>query len=613
MAEHFLTKTQIDLAQCLELGNDLAIECYPALHAALKGNGSDEAVALFAEPLLSRGNDQVPPSVSWYTDVKGTSTPFGRLDEASQSALSAELTRRLTPLQSALGKSETGSILGSALYITDLNDVWSVDGAPVIINWGMVPQDIGRDPAARQVHYGQTLGRFLPLSTTPPLSADEVQAFGNQTDAGGQEENHVSPPVAPAMAVAGVAPAMPSTANDPVLPPPLAAVQPQRIPLWAWLPLLLLILIAGIVLIWLLIPGNRIFPDRANDRAATDEAALATVVNVNKSLEQRLALLQSALDDAFCYEDGTLLMPDGLTIEGLLPPHLDDRTDIPGAVRPADRPSILPPNPERVHVPGTESVKDTKTLLAHIEERTAMVLVHSSAGLSTGTGFFVGSDLLVTNSHVITSPGATVTVYVINNALGSLHEAQILKTIDPFEVTGEDFALLRVSGVQQPSFSVLDSQDSLRLQSVIAAGYPGDLMQSDSSFRKLRSGDRTAVPELAVTDGTVSAEQMLSPQSKVIVHSAAISKGNSGGPLVDMCGRLVGVNTYVKIGPMRSLNFALSASDLIRFLMGTDALPSVLTHACNPQIQRPLSPQTAQIANPDDTLSSPPSLKPKSE
>ena len=610
MAEHFFTKTQIDLAQCLELGDHLAIESYPALHTALKANGGDEAVALFAEPLLSRGNDQVSPSVSWYTDVKGTSTPFGRLDEASQSALSAELTRRLTPLRSALGNSETGSILGSALYIPDLNDVWSVEGAPVIINWGMVPQGIGRDAAARQVHYGQTLGRFLPLSATPPLSADEAQAFGNQTGAGGPEQSHVT---APAMAAAGVASAMPSTAIDPVPPPPLAAVQPQRIPLWAWLPLLLLVLIAGVVLIWLLMPGNRIFPDRANDRAATDEAALATVVDVNKSLEQRLALLQSALDDAFCHEDGTLLMPDGLTIEGLLPPNPNDRTDIPGAVRPADRTSILPPNPERVQVPGTESAKDTKTLLAYIEERTAMVLVHSSAGLSTGTGFFVGSDLLVTNSHVITSPGATVTVYVINNALGSLHEAQILKTMHPFEATGGDFALLRVSGVQQPSFNILDSQDSLRLQSVIAAGYPGDLMQSDSSFQKLRSGDRTAVPELAVTDGTVSAEQMLSPQSKVIVHSAAISKGNSGGPLVDMCGRLVGVNTYVKIGPMRSLNFALSASDLIRFLVGTDALPSVLTHACNPQIQRPLSPQTAQIANPDDTLSSPPSLKPKSE
>ena len=611
MAEHFLTKTQIDLAQCLELGNDLAIESYPALHAALKDHGGDEAVALFAEPLLSRGNDQVPPSVSWYTDVKGTSTPFGRLDEASQSALSAELTRRLAPLQSALGKSETGSILGSALHISDLNDVWSVDGAPVIINWGMVPQGIGHDPVARQVHYGQTLGRFLPLNKTPPLSADEVQTFGSQPGAGEQEQSHVSAPAAPAMAAAGVASTMPSTAIDPVRPPPLSAVQPQRIPLWAWLPPLFLVLIAGVVLIWLLIPGNRNFPYRAGDRALTDESALITVANVNKSLEERLAQLQDALDGAVCVADGTLLMPDGRTIEGLLPPDPNDRTDIPGAVRPAVRTAILPPNPERVQVPGTETAKDTKTLLAFIEERTAMVLSLSPTGLSTGSGFFVGSDLLVTNSHVITSPGTAV--YVTNNALGSLHEAQILKTLEPFEVTGGDFALLRVSGVQQPFFSVLDSQDSLRLQSVIAAGYPGDLMQSDTSFQKLRSGDRTAVPELAVTDGTVSAEQMLSPQSKVIVHSATISKGNSGGPLVDMCGRLVGVNTFVKVGPMRSLNFALSVPDLIRFLVDTEAPPSVATQACNPQIMRPLPPQTVQIAIPDDTLPNPPSLKPKSE
>ena len=132
MAEHFLTKTQIELGQCLEAGDELAIEAYPALLDALTAHGGEETAHLFAEPLLSRGNDQVAPSVSWYTDIKGNATPFNRLDDAAQNALGQELTRRLAPLQAALGNEQTGSLIGSALHIPDMNDVWSVDGTPQI-------------------------------------------------------------------------------------------------------------------------------------------------------------------------------------------------------------------------------------------------------------------------------------------------------------------------------------------------------------------------------------------------------------------------------------------------------------------------------------------------
>lgn len=620
MAEHFLTKTQIELGQCLEAGDELAIEAYPALLDALTAHGGEETAHLFAEPLLSRGNDQVAPSVSWYTDIKGNATPFNRLDDAAQNALGQELTRRLAPLQAALGNEQTGSLIGSALHIPDMNDVWSVDGTPVIINWGMLPAGASRETETRAKHYAQTLGRFLPLPSAPPLSSGEAQEMAAQKQAVAPATP--APDAAAATAAATAAPVAAAAATaDPTPPPPpsQASATPQRVPLWAWLPLLLLLLLAGGVLIWLLIPGNRIFPDLAKDRAVTDEAALAAVLSTNKSLEQRLADLQFALDGAVCEADGTLLMPNGRTIEGLLPPDPNDRADIPGAVRPADRTSILPPNPERVKIQDSDNPKDTKSLLAYIEERTAMVLAPSPEGLGSGTGFFVGPDLLVTNHHVIASPGATI--YVTNNALGSLREAQVLKTFGPFQSTGGDFALLRVQGAQQPSFNVLDSAESLRLQSVIAAGYPGDLLQSDANFQQLRSGDRTAVPELAVTDGTVSAEQTLPPQTKVVVHSAPISKGNSGGPLVDMCGRLVGVNTFVKVGPMRSLNFALSTGDLMRFLADTGALPAVVTQTCAPQVQRPLPPETAQASGAAPESPAPetnalpklPALTPKSE
>ncbi|MEM6310360.1 MAG: trypsin-like peptidase domain-containing protein [Pseudomonadota bacterium] len=631
MAEHYLTKTQVDLGQCLEVGGEMAIEAYPKLLEALAPAGED-TFSLFAEPLLSRGNDQVAPSVSWYTDVQGTATPFNRLGDAQQAELSNELSRRMAPLQTMVGDAANGPLVGSALHIADLNDVWSVDGVPVIINWGMLPSGMTRDSEVRSAHYAQTLGRFLPLGAAPPLSLDESNEIASASAA----QNSVAPAAAVAAGAAagtlaaGTAAAASSqptsqepaaqTADSMTPPPPppppssTSAAAPQRVPLWAWVPLLALLLLATGVLIWLLIPGNRLFPDRAQEQPVTDEAALAAAQNTNRALEARLAELQSAIDGAMCEADGTLLMPDGRTIEGLLPPNRNDRTDVPGATRPADRTAILPPDPERVQVPDAASPQDTTSLVDFIEARTAMVLAVSPNGLGNGTGFFVGPDLLVTNHHVISNPGVT-DIYVTNNALGTVKPAQVLKTMGPYEQTGGDFALLRVAGANQPAFTVLEPSESLRLQSVIAAGYPGDILDSDAKFKQLLKGDRTAVPGLAMTDGTVSVEQTMSPVSKVVVHSAPISKGNSGGPLVDMCGQLVGVNTFVRVGRMRSLNFALSSPDLMRFLKNTDALPQVVTQSCNPQVQRPVAPQAAAAAAPQGTGELPklPALKPQSE
>jgi len=215
-----------------------------------------------------------------------------------------------------------------------------------------------------------------------------------------------------------------------------------------------------------------------------------------------------------------------------------------------------------------------------------MVLVGTVQGMSAGTGFFVGPDLMVTNFHVI--EGATPeNIFVTNKSLGGLQRIEILKTLGPMREVGADFALLRVPGVDQPFYSLRQSDASMRLQSVIAAGYPGDLLRTDSQFQALRDGDVSAVPELTVTDGTVNTEQSLSATTNAVVHSAPISKGNSGGPLIDLCGRVVGVNTFVVQGPMRNLNFALATDDLLSFLAGTPAKPDVSGEACVPLVARP--------------------------
>jgi len=389
----------------------------------------------------------------------------------------------------------------------------------------------------------------------------------------------VPPPVPPAATAMAVAPAAPRR-----------AIRRSDV-----VPLLALLLLTAAALLWLLWPGNRIFPPVAAD-AVDDIRAAGIVAEINASLEARLAALQAALDGAQCHADGTLLMPDGRSIEGLLPPGPGEA---PGRRADADPTPILPPDPNRVQIGGAAgtaadgSAQDSgASLLEVIEDRTVMILARKDGRVSTGSGFFIAPDLVVTNFHVVTGAQPDQ-ILVTNHSLGRVRGATVLFSEGPFSATSTDFALLRVPGVAAPHFMLHDPAVSLKLQSVIAAGYPGDVMESDVAYGALLAGDAGAVPDLTVTDGTVSTEQQLGPGTGAVVHSAPISQGSSGGPLVDMCGRVIGVNTFARQGTLRTLNFALSTPTVLAFLRKAGVSADVTTAPCQPQILRPVIARAA--------------------
>jgi serine protease Do len=67
-----------------------------------------------------------------------------------------------------------------------------------------------------------------------------------------------------------------------------------------------------------------------------------------------------------------------------------------------------------------------------------------------------------------------------------------------------------------------------------------------------------------------------------ILHDAAIGRGNSGGPVVDTCGRVVGVNSFLSIseGIDSTFAFAISASEVAAFLAKSKVPVSVSTAPC---------------------------------
>ncbi|MEL6980066.1 MAG: trypsin-like serine protease, partial [Pseudomonadota bacterium] len=79
---------------------------------------------------------------------------------------------------------------------------------------------------------------------------------------------------------------------------------------------------------------------------------------------------------------------------------------------------------------------------------------------------------------------------------------------------------------------------------------------------------------------------------------ADITSGNSGGPLIDSCGRAVGVNTFGirDDATERYLNYSLHATDLLEFLGEASVSAQVETEGCRPQVAPPQEVATAPEA-----------------
>ncbi len=135
------------------------------------------------------------------------------------------------------------------------------------------------------------------------------------------------------------------------------------------------------------------------------------------------------------------------------------------------------------------------------------------------------------------------------------------------DAPGYDFAVLRVALAAGDGVLPLPLCAAIgRTDKVSAWGFPALISEQDPAYLRLLQGDFTAVPEVTYTDGVVNA--ILQTEPRNIVHSAVVSQGNSGGPLVNGKGQAVGINTFIRLDveSNRQTQTALGSDAIMAFL-----------------------------------------------
>jgi serine protease Do len=168
-----------------------------------------------------------------------------------------------------------------------------------------------------------------------------------------------------------------------------------------------------------------------------------------------------------------------------------------------------------------------------------------------GSGFFVSENgLIVTNKHVVLDDDVEYTVFTKN---GKSYSAAVLAR-DPVQ----DVAVVQIRADEGETFPFvrLGSSDNLQIgQTVIAIGNALGEFSNTVSTGVISGLGRT----ITATDGGTFQETI----EDVIQTDAAINRGNSGGPLLNLAGEVIGMNTATVIDA-QSIGFAIPVNVITR-------------------------------------------------
>lgn len=172
-----------------------------------------------------------------------------------------------------------------------------------------------------------------------------------------------------------------------------------------------------------------------------------------------------------------------------------------------------------------------------------------------GTGFIITNDgLILTNKHVVSDANAT---YTVITSEGTTYDAKV-QSLDPTQ----DLAVIKIEAKNLPVAELGDSDELKIGQWTVAVGNALGRFENTVTVGVVSAKDRKIEASDSSGGNTETIDNLLQTD-------AAINSGNSGGPLVNLAGQVVGINTAVAsnaqgIGFAIPINQAKTAIDSIK-------------------------------------------------
>lgn len=187
-------------------------------------------------------------------------------------------------------------------------------------------------------------------------------------------------------------------------------------------------------------------------------------------------------------------------------------------------------------------------------------------GFGHGSGFAVAPNRVVTNAHVVEAaeryPG-NVMIGVVPSEGDKSYQGRLI-AID----ADRDLALIEFSGMRLPPLTFFNGPVS-EGDAMVALGYPGNV-----DLATARSAADFITPLSPVRSQGVFSGRRNLQGVRVLLHTAGIARGNSGGPLLDPCGRVLGVNAALTRADDGDASFG--------FAIGNDEVAAFLREAKQP-------------------------------
>lgn len=187
------------------------------------------------------------------------------------------------------------------------------------------------------------------------------------------------------------------------------------------------------------------------------------------------------------------------------------------------------------------------------------VLDQSGNVISSGSGFVYSKDskygYILTNSHVVS--GATTVQGVLSN--NNTVELKVLGT-DSYT----DLAVLRMDAKDVLGVASIGKSSNVKVgNTVFTVGSPMGSNYSGTVTKGILSGKDRLIETSSSTDSYTTESYIV----KVMQTDAAISPGNSGGPLVDLAGDVIGINSLKLVdSSVEGMGFAIPIEDTMSYV-----------------------------------------------